>query len=271
MEKPPCPPPCSPLKPFATVKPSPASIRATKSSDRRLACLTAYDYPTARLLDDCGLDLLLVGDSLGMVVLGHPDTTKVTMEDMVHHTRAVARGAEKTLIASDLPAGSCATTESALQNARRLREAGAELVKIEGGREALPMVETILRDGIPLIGHLGMLPQRVLEEGGYRIKGKTEPEAAKLLEDAKALDDAGVSAIVLELVHPPLAAEITKSLRCPTIGIGSGPACNGNILVLHDLVGLFPWFRPKFATPKADVAASICAAARAYAGEVHGG
>ena len=250
------------------MKPSPESFRAAKSSARRLACLTAYDYPTARLLDNCGIDLLLVGDSLGMVILGHPDTTKVTMEDMIHHTRAVARGAEKTLVAADLPAGSCATSESALQNARRLREAGADLVKIEGGREALPMVEAILRDGIPLIGHLGMLPQRVLEEGGYRIKGKSEAEAARLAADAKALDAAGVSAIVLELVHAPLAKEITSSLACPTIGIGSGTVCDGNILVLHDLIGLFPWFRPKFATPKADVAASIAQAARAYASEV---
>lgn len=251
------------------MKPLPASIRASKSLGRRLACLTAYDYPAARLLDDCGLDLLLVGDSLGMVVLGHPDTTQVTMEDMIHHTRAVARGAEKTPVAVDLPAGSCLHAGFAVENARRLREAGADLVKIEGGREALPMVEAVLHDGIPLIGHLGMLPQRVLEEGGYRIKGKTESEAARLLADAQALDAAGVTAIVLELVHPPLAAEITKSLHCPTIGIGSGPACDGNILVLHDLIGLFPWFRPKFATPKADVAASISAAARAYAGEVH--
>jgi 3-methyl-2-oxobutanoate hydroxymethyltransferase len=235
-----------------------------------LACLTAYDYPTARLLDDCGLDVLLVGDSLGMVVLGHPDTTRVTMDDMLHHTRAVACGAEKTLVAADLPAGSCATPALALDNARRLRDAGADLVKIEGGGESLPMVEAILGDNVPVIGHLGMLPQRVLEEGGYRIKGKSESEAARLAADARALDAAGVCAIVLELVHAPLAAEITSALACPTIGIGSGDGCDGQILVLHDLIGLFPWFRPKFAKPKADVAAAILEAARAYSREVRG-
>ncbi len=253
------------------MKPAPSSLRDSKPARRRLACLTAYDYPTARLLDDCGLDFLLVGDSLGMVVLGHPDTTRVTMDDMVHHTRAVARGAEKTLVAADLPAGSCATPASALENARRLRDAGADLVKIEGGHESLPMVEAILDDKIPVIGHLGMLPQRVIEEGGYRIKGKSGEEAARLASDARALDAAGVCAIVLELVHAPLAAEITSSLSCPTIGIGSGNGCDGQILVLHDLIGLFPWFRPKFAKPRADVARSIVEAAAAYSREVRGG
>jgi 3-methyl-2-oxobutanoate hydroxymethyltransferase len=253
------------------VKPAPSSLRASKAAQRRLACLTAYDFPAARLLDDCGLDLLLVGDSLGMVVLGHPDTTRVTMEDMIHHTRAVARGAEKTLIASDLPAGSCATPETAVENARRLREAGADIVKIEGGRECLPMVEAILDTGIPVIGHLGMLPQRVVEEGGYRVKGKSDSEAARILEDALALDAAGVAAIVLELVHAPLASAITSRIACPTIGIGSGNGCDGHILVLHDLIGLFPWFRPKFAKPRADTASSIQQAAHAYCRDVREG
>jgi 3-methyl-2-oxobutanoate hydroxymethyltransferase len=253
------------------VKPAPSTLRASKASHRRLACLTAYDFPTARLLDDCGLDFLLVGDSLGMVVLGHPDTTRVTLEDMIHHTRAVARGAEKTLVVADLPAGSCTTPDFALDNARQLIDAGANLVKIEGGRESLPMVEAILREKIPVIGHLGMLPQRVLEEGGYRIKGKSESEAMRLASDAKALDAAGVCAIVLELVHAPLAAEITSTLSCPTIGIGSGNGCDGQILVLHDLIGLFPWFRPKFAKPRADVAATLVEAALAYSNEVRGG
>lgn len=254
----------------ASVKPSPASFHALKASGRRLACLTAYDYPTARLLDGCDLDLLLVGDSLGMVVLGHPDTTQVTMADMIHHTRAVARGAEKTLVASDLPAGSCATPELAVKNSRLLLEAGADLVKIEGGVEILPMLQAILGENIPVIGHLGMLPQRVVKEGGYRIKGKIEAEADRLISEAKALDDAGVQAIVLELVHAPLAAQITKSLSCPTIGIGSGQNCDGNILVFHDLVGLFPWFRPKFATPHADIAGEILRAAGEFARDVRG-
>jgi 3-methyl-2-oxobutanoate hydroxymethyltransferase len=246
------------------VKPSPASFRQSKATGHRLASLTAYDYPTARLLDDCGLDLLLVGDSLGMVVLGHPDTTRVTMADMLHHTRAVARGAAKTLVATDLPAGSCPTPALALENARLLHQAGADLVKIEGGQECLPMVEAILGDGIAVIGHLGMLPQRVLEEGGYHIKGKSQSEAERLAADALALDRAGVSAIVLELVHAPLAASISKPLACPTIGIGSGHDCDGSILVLHDLIGLFPWFRPKFAIPHADIAPQIQQAARSY-------
>ena len=250
------------------MKPAPTSLRQAKAEGRRLATLTAYDYPTARLLDECGLDLLLVGDSLGMVVLGHPDTTHVTMDDMIHHTRAVARGAVKTLVAADLPAGSCATPELALENARRLRAAGADLVKIEGGSECLPAIQAILADGIPLIGHLGMLPQRVVEEGGYHIKGKSTPEAERLISDAQAIDHAGASAIVLELVHAPLAAAISKKIACPTIGIGSGKECDGGILVLHDLIGLFPWFRPKFAKPRADVASEIQRAAREYAQDI---
>ena len=252
------------------MKPTPASLRASKSSGRRLAWLTAYDYPTARVLDGCGLDLLLVGDSLGMVVLGQPDTTQVTMADMLHHTRAVARGSEKTLIAADLPAGSCATPELAVKNSHLLREAGADLVKIEGGREILPMVQAIIAEGIPVIGHLGMLPQRVVEEGGYRIKGKSDTEAERLAVDAQALAKAGVQAIVLELVHAPLAAQISRAVPCPTIGIGSGKDCDGNILVFHDLVGLFPWFRPKFATPRADLAGEIERAVGEFAREVRG-
>ena len=240
-------------------------LREAKMSGHKLACLTAYDYPTARLLDDCGLDLLLVGDSLGMVVLGHPDTTQVTMADMLHHTRAVAHGASKTLIVTDLPAGSCLTPVQAVENSRLICEAGADAVKIEGGIECLPMIEAILHNGIPVIGHLGMLPQRVLEEGGYHIKGKSDSEADRITQDAIALDKAGVSAIVLELVHPPVAESLTKKISCPTIGIGSGSACDGQILVLHDVIGLSPWFRPKFAQPRANVAADIQKAAQDFA------
>ena len=250
------------------MKPAPASLRVAKVAGRRLATLTAYDYPTARLLDECGLDLLLVGDSLGMVVLGHPDTTHVTMADMIHHTRAVARGVTKTLVATDLPTGSCTTPGLAVENSRKLREAGADLVKIEGGSECLPAIEAILADGIPLIGHLGMLPQRVVEEGGYHIKGKSTTEAERLVSDALAIDQAGASAIVLELVHAPLAAAISKQTSCPTIGIGSGKDCDGGILVLHDLIGLFPWFRPKFAQPRADVASTIQQAVREYCRDI---
>lgn len=222
----------------------------------------------AKLLDDCGLDFLLVGDSLGMVVLGYPDTTSVRMEDMLHHTRAVARGATKTWIVSDLPAGSYPSPEEAVENSALLIAAGADAVKIEGGRECLKSVLAIRRAGIPVVGHLGMLPQRVREEGGYRIKGRSETEAESLMADAKALDGAGVSGVVLELVHAPLAEKISRSIQIPTIGIGSGPACDGQILVLHDVVGLFPWFRPKFAKARADLASEVSRSAAQFVAEV---
>lgn len=247
------------------MKKHPDSLKLAKASGNKLATLTAYDYPTARLLDDCELDMILVGDSLGMVVLGYPDTTQVTMSDMVHHTKSVARGVQKTLVCSDMPFGSYATPANALDNATRLIDAGAEAVKLEGGVECLPAVEAILGAGIPMVGHLGMLPQRVIEEGGYHIKGRSGNEASAIMEDALALEKAGVSAVVLELVHPPLARQISLSLRIPTIGIGSGPDCDGQILVFHDLVGLFPWFRPKFAKLRADLAADIQRAAREFA------
>jgi len=236
-----------------------------------VASLTAYDYPTAKLLDEGGLDFLLVGDSLGMVVLGHPDTTSVRMEDMLHHTRAVARGAVQTWIVSDLPAGSYPSPEAAVENSARLIEAGADAVKIEGGRECLRIVQAIRTAGIPVVGHLGMLPQRVREEGGYHIKGRSDLEADNLLADAKALDDAGVSAVVLELVHPPIAEKITQAVKIPTVGIGSGPSCDGQILVLHDVIGLFPWFRPRFAKARADVAAEIQRAASEFVASTRSG
>ncbi len=236
-----------------------------------MASLTAYDYPTAKLLDEGGLDFLLVGDSLGMVVLGHPDTTSVRMEDMLHHTRAVARGAVQTWIVSDLPAGSYPSPEAAVENSARLIEAGADAVKIEGGRECLRIVQAIRTAGIPVVGHLGMLPQRVREEGGYHIKGRSDLEADNLLADAKALDDAGVSAVVLELVHPPIAEKITQAVKIPTVGIGSGPSCDGQILVLHDVIGLFPWFRPRFAKARADVAAEIQRAASEFVASTRSG
>lgn len=228
-----------------------------KESGRKIASLTAYDYPMAKLLDDADLDFLLVGDSLGMVVLGYPDTTSVRMEDMLHHTRAVARGATKTWIVTDLPAGSYPSPEAAVENSLRLIEAGADAVKIEGGRECLRIVLAIRAEGIPVVGHLGMLPQRVREEGGYHIKGRSESEAASLVADAIALDEADVSAVVLELVHPPIADKISQAVKIPTIGIGSGLKCDGQILVLHDVIGLFPWFRPRFAEARADLASEV--------------
>jgi 3-methyl-2-oxobutanoate hydroxymethyltransferase len=226
------------------------TIRAMKGR-AKIPALTAYDYPWARLLDEAGVPLLLVGDSLGIVVLGYPDTTHVTMEEMLHHVRAVARAKPVALVVADLPYRSYDTPETALTNARRLVEAGAEAVKAEGGRDIAPQVKTIVNAGIPFLGHLGMLPQHVVEEGGkYRIKGRTEEQHAALLADADALVAAGAFAIVLELVTPPVAQEITARIPVPTIGIGSGPDCDGQILVTHDLVGAFPWFTPKFVVPK---------------------
>ncbi|WCJ58536.1 3-methyl-2-oxobutanoate hydroxymethyltransferase [Fontisphaera persica] len=226
--------------------------------------LTTYDYPMTRLLDEAGVPFLLVGDSLGMVVLGYPDTTQVTLDDMEHHVRACARARPRALLGADLPIGTYTTPEQAVASARRLQAAGAEYVKAEGGRAILPQVRAIVAAGIPFLGHLGMLPQHVREEGGYHVKGRRPEEAAALVADARALQEAGAFAVVLELVTPPVAAEITRALAIPTIGIGSGPDCDGQILVIHDLVGLFPWFTPRFVKPQAQCGAAIRQAAQAW-------
>ncbi len=233
------------------------SFKTKKKSGHRLASLTAYDYPMGRLLDGLGLDFILVGDSLGMVILGHADTTSVTMDDMQYHTAAVARGVSQTPLIADLPIHALDTPELAVENARQLLRAGAVAVKAEGGREVLPAIQSILSEGMPVMGHLGMLPQRVREEGGYRMKGKLPAQAEEIRLDALALDAAGVFAIVLELVSPPLAIQISKAISAPTIGIGSGPDCDGQILVTHDLLGLFPWFTPGFVKPKVQLADQI--------------
>jgi 3-methyl-2-oxobutanoate hydroxymethyltransferase len=253
------------------MKKSLQELAASKRAGQKLACLTAYDYPTARLLDESGLDIILVGDSLGMVVLGYPDTTMVRMDDMLHHTRAVARGVSRALVVSDLPAGSCPSPEAAAENSARLIEAGADAVKLEGGQECLRMAEAIRVAGIPVVGHLGMLPQRVREEGGYRMKGRADEEAEQLIADALALQHVGISALVLELVYAPITAEITRQLVIPTIGIGSGADCDGQILVTHDVIGLFPWFKPRFARARADVAAEIRRAAGEFVAATRAG
>ena len=216
-----------------------------KAEGKKIASLTAYDYPTARLLDEAGVDFLLIGDSLGMVVLGYPDTIDVTVEDMVHHTKAVARGCKRAVVIADMPYKSYETPQQAVETAKRLEDAGAQCVKLEGGRSILPQIETILNANIPILAHLGMLPQHVREEGGYHIKGKVEAEQKALLEDALALEKAGVLGTVLELVKHDLAGEISRALKIPTIGIGAGSNCDGQILVTHDLIGYFPWFVPK--------------------------
>ena len=242
------------------IKITAADIRAMKSRGEKIAALTAYDFPTTRLLDQAGIPLILVGDSLGMVVLGYPDTTSVTMAEMEHHVRAAARSRPRALLAADLPFRSYATAADALANAQRLVAAGAEAVKAEGGREILDQVRAIVAAGIPFLGHLGMLPQHVREENGYHLKGKSEAERLKLLADAQALAEAGAFAIVLELVSPRVAQAITRQVPIPTIGIGAGPDCDGQILVTPDLLGLQPWYQLKHVKPKLNAAAQIQAA-----------
>ena len=241
-----------------------ADIQAMKGRGEKIASLTTYDFPMTKLLDEAGIPLLLVGDSLGMVVLGYPDTTHVTMAEMEHHVRAAARARPRALLAADLPFRSYETPGDAVANALRLVAAGAEAVKAEGGRDILDSVRAIVATGIPFIGHLGMLPQHVLEEGGYHIKGRKDTEREALLEDARALADAGAFAIVLELVTPPVAQAITGNVAVPTIGIGSGPDCDGQILVTNDLLGTFPWFTPRFVKPRLDAAVQMRQAVAAW-------
>lgn len=234
------------------------TIRAMKTRGEKIAALTAYDFPMTKLIDETGVPIIFVGDSLGMVALGYPDTTHVTMADMEHHVRAAARAKPNALLGADLPFKTYETVSDAAANAKRLMAVGAEFLKAEGGREILPQIRAILSEKIPVMGHLGMLPQHVLEEGGkYHVKGKVDAEHQRLLEDAKLLAEAGAFAIVLELVTPPVAEEISKSISIPTIGIGSGEHCDGQILVTPDLIGAFPWFTPRFVKPMANCAAEI--------------
>lgn len=253
-----------------SAKITPETLTAMKAAGRRIPALTTYDYPMTRMLDEAGVPFLLVGDSLGMVVLGHPNTTHVTLEDMEHHVRAAARAKPKAFLAADLPYRSYETPDQAVASARRLGAAGAEAVKAEGGREILEQVRAIRREGIPFVGHLGMLPQHVMEEGGYRIKGRDEAQRQALLADARALEDAGALALVLELVTPPVAVEISRSIRIPTLGIGSGPDCDGQILVVADLIGTFPWFTPKFVRRRMEGASLMQGAVREWMAEVVG-
>ena len=244
------------------------SLRARKGG-RPVVALTAYDYPTARILDECGVDILLVGDSLGMVVLGFPDTTHVTLDHMLHHVTAVARARPQAMVVGDLPIHSYDTAEQALATARQLVAAGAGAVKLEGGLRQAAKVRAIISAGIPVLGHLGMLPQRVLEEGGYHKKGHTAGQCAELLAGARALIDAGVFAIVLESIIPETARFLTNSLAVPTIGIGCGDqTCDGEVAVITDLLGSYPWFVPPFAKPEADLAETIRGAVKRYVARV---
>ena len=240
------------------------TIRAMKRRGEKIAALTASDFPMTKLLDEAGIPFIHVGDSLGMVVLGYPDTTHVTMADMEHHVRAVARAKPRALLAADLPYRSYETVADAVANARRLVAAGADAVKAEGGRSILEQVRAIVAAGIPYCGHLGMQPQHVREEGGYKIKGRTESEREALFADAEALAGAGAFALVLEIVTPPVARELTQRISIPTISIGSGDDCDGQILVTSDLIGMFPWFTPRFVKPRMDCAGEIKKAVAAW-------
>jgi 3-methyl-2-oxobutanoate hydroxymethyltransferase len=243
------------------------------SKPEKIICLTAYDYPTARLLDEAGVDVILVGDSLSMVVLGHESTLPVTLEDMLHHTRAVRRGTRRALVVSDMPFGSYHTdTAESLRNAVRfVKEAGAEAVKVEGGERRLELIARLTEAEIPVMGHVGLTPQSVNALGGYRVQGKTRDAAEHLIRDARAVEAAGAFAVVLEAVPRELAAEITRELRIPTIGIGAGPDCDGQILVLHDLLGLTFTPTPKFARQYANVGEAVSKAIHEYCEEVRSG
>ena len=245
-------------------------IRAFKERKERFAMLTAYEALTARLIDDAGIPLILVGDTLGMVVLGHDSTLPVTMEDMLHHTAAVARGVENAFVVGDMPFMSYqGSTEEGIRNAGRfLKEAGANAVKLEGGGRVLDLVERLVDAGIPVMGHLGLTPQSVNQLSGYRVQGRSEEQAHALLKDAKDLEAVGAFSLVLEAVPSDLAAEVTQSLDIPTIGIGAGPHTDGQVLVFHDMLGITQGKAPKFVKRYADLGTEITRAARAFAAEV---
>jgi len=246
---------------------------AADSQAQKITCLTAYDYPAARLLDEAGVDVILVGDSLGMVVLGHENTLPVTMEEMLHHARAVRRGTKRALLVADMPFGAYHgdIAESVRNAVRFVKEAGVEAVKLEGGERRLEWIARLTEAEIPVMGHVGLTPQSVNAFGGYRVQGKTPDAAGQLLRDARAVEAAGAFAVVLEAIPRELAAQITRELRIPTIGIGAGPGCDGQILVLHDLLGLTFGPTPKFARQYANVGEIISSVAREYCADVRSG
>lgn len=243
------------------------------STPEKIVCLTAYDYPTARLADEAGVDVLLVGDSLAMVVLGHQSTLPVTIDEMLHHTRAVRRGTKRALVVADMPYGTYHSDPSqAVANAVRfVKEAGAEAVKIEGGERRLELISRLTEAEIPVMGHVGLTPQSVNALGGYKVQGKTVDAAEQLLRDARAVEGAGAFAVVLEAIPRELAAQITRELRIPTIGIGAGPECDGQILVLHDMLGLTFEPAPKFARQYANLGEIISDAISEYCADVRNG
>jgi 3-methyl-2-oxobutanoate hydroxymethyltransferase len=248
-------------------------IAKKKRRGEKITCLTAYDYSFARILDEAGVDILLVGDSLGCVVQGHPNTLPVTMDDMIYHTRAVARGRRRALLVADMPFLSYqASLGDAVRNAGRLlQEAGAEAVKLEGGVTQRETIETITRAGIPVMGHIGLTPQSVHAFGGYKIQGKEKDARGKIVSDARAVEKAGAFALVLEGMPSDLAEEITGELAIPTIGIGAGAACDGQVLVIHDMLGLFDDFTPKFVKRYAELKEMMGSAVKHFIGDVRNG
>ena len=248
-------------------------IKEMKQKKELIVMLTAYDYSTAKLIDEAGVPLILVGDSLGMVVLGYDSTIPVTMEEMIHHTKAVVRGTKRALVIGDMPFMTYHTSISdALRNAARfMQEGGAQAVKLEGGVVVADTVRRIVDCGIPVMGHIGLTPQSVHQLGGHKVQGKTPEAAERLLQDARALEQAGAFAIVLELVPAPLSKLITQTISIPTIGIGAGPDCDGQVQVISDLLGLFADFVPKHAKQYAKLASAIRAAIADYMTEVKSG
>ncbi|MFY9531682.1 MAG: 3-methyl-2-oxobutanoate hydroxymethyltransferase [Candidatus Acidiferrales bacterium] len=242
-------------------------------TNRKITCLTAYDYPTARLLDEAGVDILLVGDSLGMVVLGYDNTLPVTLEEILHHARAVRRGTQRALVVADMAYGSYhVSIEESLRAALRLvKEGGAEAVKVEGGERRLELINRLVEAEIPVMGHVGLTPQSLNALGGFKVQGRTAEAAEQLQRDARAVEAAGAFSVVLESVPRELAAQITETLRIPTIGIGAGPDCDGQILVFHDIVGLTLGGMPKFARQYANLSAEISRAVNEYCDDVREG
>lgn len=249
------------------------TIQQAKENGEKLTMLTAYDYSTAKLIDEAGINMILVGDSLGMVVLGYEDTLSVTMEDMIHHTAAVARGAKNTFVVADMPFMSYQTSVyDAVVNAGRLMKEGrAQAVKLEGGKEVAEHIRAITNASIPVVSHLGLTPQSLNAFGGFKVQGKSEKAAKKLLEDALAVEEAGAVAVVLECVPAKLAELISKKLRIPTIGIGAGAGCDGQVLVYQDMLAMFSDFKPKFVKHFAQIGEQMKAAFAAYSEEVKNG
>ena len=250
-----------------------ATFRQAKEEGLKLSMLTAYDYSMAKLVDDAEINGILVGDSVGMVCLGYKDTLSVTMEDMIHHTKAVVRGAENALVVADMPFMSYQTSVyDAVVNAGRLiKETGAQAVKLEGGAEVVEQIRAIVKAQIPVMGHIGLTPQSVNMYGGFKVQGKAEESARKIINDAKLLEEAGAFAIVLECVPAKLAEIISKSVSVPTIGIGAGAGCDGQILVYQDMLNMFSGFKPKFVKSYANVGDMITSAFSKYKEEVEAG